>query len=45
LGAYEYLVSEGFRCDAWDKLSFTIHDWPSSSRLKLMLNDNFNNYF
>lgn len=45
LGAYEYLVSEGFSCDAWDKLSFTIHDWPSSSRLKLMLNDNFNNYF
>jgi hypothetical protein len=45
LGSYDYLISTGFDCDAWERLSFTIHDWPSSSRLKLMLNDNFNNYF
>jgi len=45
LGAYEYLVSEGFHCDAWERLSFRISDYPNYDKVKKEINDNFNNYF
>lgn len=45
LGAYEYLIEEGFRCDAWEKLSFGISDYPDSSMVRKLLNENFNSNF
>jgi hypothetical protein len=45
LGSYDYLISIGFDCDAWERLSFTIYDWPDSSKVKEIMNTNFNSYF
>jgi hypothetical protein len=45
LGSYDYLISTGFDCDTWERLSFTIHDWPDSSKVKEIMNTNFNSYF
>ena len=45
LGSYDYLISTGFDCDAWERLSFTIYDWPDSSKVKEIMNTNFNSYF
>lgn len=45
LGAYEYFIDEGFKCDVWEKLSFRISDYPDSYMVRKLLNEDFNSYF
>lgn len=45
IGDFMYFIHEGFSCDAWEKLSFSIYDYPDSKNVEEEINDNFSSYF
>lgn len=42
--SYTDFISEGFGCDAWEKLSFRIPDYPNTDLVREYLNNNLRNY-
>ena len=45
IGDYGYFIDEGFNCDAWEKLSFSIYDYPDSTEVRKEINDYLSSYF